>query len=809
MFWPLARISTTFPVETILDKENFTLEELLDEDEIIQECKALNGRLINFLQERTQVEQLVRYIVEEAPEDAEKQRTSKFPFVACEIFTCEVDIILKALVEDEELMNLLFSFLDPKRPHSTSLAGYFSKVVVCLLLRKTIPLMNYVRIFIILGSCLPLAAEDDSFNELCTNHHDIIRKLIDHIKISSIMEVLIRLIGADEHIYTNYLDSIPWLDDMNVLEMIVEKFSSSDCPGVHANAAETLCAIARYAPPALASKISSPSFIGRLFCHALEESRPKSVLVNLLSVCISLLDPKRLMPGTYHLYNCQMTYGSGINVKPETVEGMLASLGNILKLLDLSSEDMVLLTTYGKLQPPLGKHRLKIIEFISVLLTVSSEAAEKELIRLGSLKGIIELFFEYPYNNFLHHHVENIIVSSLESKNAHFVEHLLQECNLLGKILEAEKNFTLDVDKNKPTVPAEGRRPPRIGNIGHTTRLANKLIQVGNDNRDVQTFFQKNSEWVDWYSNVLLKRNAVENVFQWACGRPTTLQDRTRDSDDDDYRDRDYDVATLANNLSQVFRYGVSKNDDIDEVHGSLERDYEDVYFDDESAEEVISSLRLGDDQDSGSLLTNSDWFAFEDERIVNELPTDPVPSPSSNIEGLEVVNGGADDEVNVNEDEDLAGTATSEQPELKPSLADPAPNNLSENSTESETRVSEKPPEWVEWRVDSDLVELSDPTSTLPPNSPECELHVESDIQPDNAGSDKADASQSSVTASVENCKSDAGGGSSYLIKIDLGAKISQPAEAGEGISSTGHVDSLTSTEGSSGHVTESEEKN
>lgn len=34
-------------VETILDKETFMLEELLDEDEIIQECKALNGRLIN------------------------------------------------------------------------------------------------------------------------------------------------------------------------------------------------------------------------------------------------------------------------------------------------------------------------------------------------------------------------------------------------------------------------------------------------------------------------------------------------------------------------------------------------------------------------------------------------------------------------------------------------------------------------------------------------------------------------------------------------------------------------------------------
>lgn len=47
--------------------------------------------------------------------------------------------------------------------------------------------------------------------------------------------------------------------------------------------------------------------------------------------------------------------------------------------------------------------------------------------------------------------------------------------------------------------------------------------------------------------------------------RPTALQDR-RDSDDDDYQDRDYDVAALANNLSQAFRYGMYSNDDIDEV---------------------------------------------------------------------------------------------------------------------------------------------------------------------------------------------------------------------------------------------------
>ncbi|ONM40836.1 SIT4 phosphatase-associated family protein [Zea mays] len=47
MFWRMTGLSAASPVDTILDKENFTLEELLDEDEIIQECKALNSRLIN------------------------------------------------------------------------------------------------------------------------------------------------------------------------------------------------------------------------------------------------------------------------------------------------------------------------------------------------------------------------------------------------------------------------------------------------------------------------------------------------------------------------------------------------------------------------------------------------------------------------------------------------------------------------------------------------------------------------------------------------------------------------------------------
>ncbi|RWW22293.1 hypothetical protein GW17_00013512, partial [Ensete ventricosum] len=506
-------------------------------------CLLFSYCFICSLREKVQVEQLLHYIIEEPPEDADKRHSFKFPFIACEIFTCEVDIILRALVDDGQLMDKLFSFLKPDHPHSTLLAGYFSKVVICLMMRKTGLFLNYVQ-----------------------GHPEIIRELVDLIGITSIMEVLIRLIGADENIHSNYLDTIQCLEDTDILEMIVDKFRSSDSPEVHSNVAEILCAITRCAPPALAAKICSPSYVGRLFHHALEDSRPKSVLVHALSFCICLLDPKRLVASSYQAFRSQLTHGSLVIASQETVEGMLGRLGDLLKLLDITSSDSDLPTTYGKLQPPLGKQRLKIVEFISVMLTIGSEAVEKELIRLGAIKHVIDLFFEYPFNNFLHHHVENVIGSCLESKRTLLIEHVLHDCDIVRKILVAETQPSLSTDSCKATVSAEGRIPPRIGNIGHMTRIANKLVHLGSNKSIIQTHLQENSDWIDWHSNVLLKRNSVENVHQWACGRPTTLQDRVRDSDDEDFRDKDFDVAALANNLSQAFRLGIYTNDDIEEV---------------------------------------------------------------------------------------------------------------------------------------------------------------------------------------------------------------------------------------------------
>ena len=45
--------------------------------------------------------------------------------------------------------------------------------------------------------------------------------------------------------------------------------------------------------------------------------------------------------------------------------------------------------------------------------------------------------------------MENIIVSCLESKQDHLIAHVLDECELVTRILEAEKNSALSIDLTK------------------------------------------------------------------------------------------------------------------------------------------------------------------------------------------------------------------------------------------------------------------------------------------------------------------------------------------------------------------------
>lgn len=64
---------------------------------------------------------------------------------------------------------------------------------------------------------------------LLSPHHSLCSHDLQIIAITLLFvkQVLIRLIGADEYLYLNYMDSTKWLEHLDVLEMILDKFSSS------------------------------------------------------------------------------------------------------------------------------------------------------------------------------------------------------------------------------------------------------------------------------------------------------------------------------------------------------------------------------------------------------------------------------------------------------------------------------------------------------------------------------------------------------------------------------------------------------
>jgi hypothetical protein len=75
------------PIEKLLEAEDTTLEQLMEESDFISELR-FNARLQKFM-DRKQVSKLLDYVIQMPPSDATHTRGHKLPFVANEVFATE------------------------------------------------------------------------------------------------------------------------------------------------------------------------------------------------------------------------------------------------------------------------------------------------------------------------------------------------------------------------------------------------------------------------------------------------------------------------------------------------------------------------------------------------------------------------------------------------------------------------------------------------------------------------------------------------------------------------------------------------
>lgn len=75
---------------------------------------------------------MIKYISTSPSDSSDVLRTFKYPYMSCEVICCDVESILTTIVTtgDDQLIESLFSFLDPPGALDARLAGYFEKVGV-------------------------------------------------------------------------------------------------------------------------------------------------------------------------------------------------------------------------------------------------------------------------------------------------------------------------------------------------------------------------------------------------------------------------------------------------------------------------------------------------------------------------------------------------------------------------------------------------------------------------------------------------------------------------------------------------------
>jgi DNA polymerase III gamma/tau subunit len=91
-FWSSFKAQPSESIERLLAKDGCVLEDLLDDSDLLQECKNSNKNLIKYLN-REKIRELIDLITE-MPEFDEHNRGHKYPFLANEIFNCDISEVI-------------------------------------------------------------------------------------------------------------------------------------------------------------------------------------------------------------------------------------------------------------------------------------------------------------------------------------------------------------------------------------------------------------------------------------------------------------------------------------------------------------------------------------------------------------------------------------------------------------------------------------------------------------------------------------------------------------------------------------------
>ena len=350
MFWRVSGLQAC-PVDAILDKEQYTLEELLDEDELVQEAKSLNPRLIEFLKRKENVEALVRYMVvgvrgevgdsggraggdddgdgdggqpssasgkrddREGREgrggrEGRQGRQDREDREDREVRDDGDDFLGRSSMDSLDSQDIEQTTRAFKYPYTAceifccEVEGIYNTLLenedvlalfFSILDRKTRPLNAILAGYFsrVMGALLARRSSDIVL--YLQSNPEILNKLVYHVDTTSVAEVLARLAGADDPVGYCESPSVTWLATTDILQLLVKSLRNDTPSEGQANAAEVLAAIARSTATQLTKSMANEVFMQELVDAALSE-HSGTAASHALNVCLALLEPLTVDP---------------------------------------------------------------------------------------------------------------------------------------------------------------------------------------------------------------------------------------------------------------------------------------------------------------------------------------------------------------------------------------------------------------------------------------------------------------------------------------------------------------------------------
>lgn len=265
MFWSLNYGGSS--IDSILERSSFTLEELLDEDELLQECKTQNTKLIDFLTQPESMARMISYIVEMPTEADTSQRRYKFPFISSEVLSCDVAAVRDTmLTPGNSAIPSLLALLDQPPPVPPVLAGYLSKVLVALYKGHTELFQHY---FTQLWESEPDAP---------LGMRQLLPSLLGHLGSDAVLCLLVAMCageagGGDPNAMVAGALAAPpasWLPHEELMPALLDNLANADAEAA-ANSAVLLCSLLD-SSSGLPACLCEPGGAGRQRCATLVEN---------------------------------------------------------------------------------------------------------------------------------------------------------------------------------------------------------------------------------------------------------------------------------------------------------------------------------------------------------------------------------------------------------------------------------------------------------------------------------------------------------------------------------------------------------